>query len=172
MTRELVYMGSFMPYKNVETLALALHVLPGYRLHLLSKIGPADRRRLLDLAPAGALVIHDGVSDADTPSCSANAFALVHASRDEGFGIPLIEAMSVGTPVVVSDIPIFREVGADAAGYFPAEDPDAAAAAIRALENRETWNGRVRRAAGRSRLATTGTRRPPCCCDVLERGGR
>ena len=45
-------MGSFMPYKNVETLALALHVLPGYRLHLLSKIGAADRRR----APRAALL--------------------------------------------------------------------------------------------------------------------
>jgi glycosyltransferase involved in cell wall biosynthesis len=145
VTRELVYMGSFMPYKNVETLALALHVLPGYRLHLLSRISRADRRRLLDLAPTGALVIHDGVSDAYYAELLAGAFALVHASLDEGFGIPLIEAMSVGTPVVVSDIPIFREVGADAAGYFPAQDPDAAAAAIRALEDRAVWEQRSRR---------------------------
>ncbi len=142
VTRELLYMGSFMPYKNVETLALALHVLPGYRLHLLSKIGAADRRRLLDLAPSGALMFHNGVTDAEYADLLDNAFALVHASLDEGFGIPLIEAMSVGTPVVVSDIPIFREVGAEAAGYFSPDDPDAAAAAIRALENRETWNGR------------------------------
>ncbi len=148
VTRELLYMGSFMPYKNVETLALALHVLPGYRLHLLSRIGGADRRRLLDLAPAGALMIHDGVTDDEYGDLLAQAFALVHASLDEGFGIPLIEAMSAGTPVVVSDIPIFREVGSDAAGYFPAEDPDAAAAAIRALENRSVW--RERSARGRA----------------------
>ena len=147
VTRELLYMGSFMPYKNVETLALALHVLPGYRLHLLSRIGAADRRRLLDLAPAGALMIHDGVSDEEYGELLAHAFALVHASLDEGFGIPLIEAMSAGTPIVVSDIPIFREVGSDAAGYFPATDPDAAAAAIRALETRSVW--RERSAHGR-----------------------
>jgi glycosyltransferase involved in cell wall biosynthesis len=147
VTRELLYMGSFMPYKNVETLALALHVLPGYRLHLLSKIGRADRRRLLELAPPGALMIHDGVSDAEYAELLGHAFALVHASLDEGFGIPLIEAMSVGTPIVVSDIPIFREVGADAAAYFPAEDPDAAAAAIRALDDRQLW--RTRSARGR-----------------------
>ena len=113
-------MGSFMPYKNVETLALALHVLPGYRLHLLSKIGQADRRRLLELAPPGALMVHNGVTDAEYAELLEQAFALVHASLDEGFGIPLIEAMAAGTPIVVSDIPIFREVGADAAGYFPA----------------------------------------------------
>jgi glycosyltransferase involved in cell wall biosynthesis len=148
VTRELVYMGSFMPYKNVDTLALALHVLPGYRLHLLSKIGRADRHRLLELAPPGALMFHDGVSDAEYGELLGQAFALVHASLDEGFGIPLLEAMTVGTPVVVRDIPIFREVGADAASYFPATDPDAAAAAIRALENRDLW--RARSAQGRA----------------------
>lgn len=145
VTRELLYMGSFMPYKNVETLALAMHVLPGYRLHLLSKIGPRDRSRLLELAPAGALMVHNGVDDAEYAELLGGAFALVHASLDEGFGIPLIEAMSAGTPVVVSDIPIFREVGADAAGYFPAEDPDAAAAAIRSLEDPAVWRARSER---------------------------
>ena len=147
VTRDLLYMGSFMPYKNVETLALAMHVLPGYRLHLLSKIGSADRRRLLELAPPGSLMLHNGVSDHEYAELLGQAFALVHASLDEGFGIPLIEAMAAGTPVVVSDIPIFREVGADAAGYFPATDPDAAAAAIRALADREVW--RARSARGR-----------------------
>jgi glycosyltransferase involved in cell wall biosynthesis len=142
VTRDLVYMGSFMPYKNVETLALAMHVLPGYRLHLLSKIGPRDRARLLELAPPGALMIHNGVGDAEYAELLGSAFALVHASLDEGFGIPLIEAMSAGTPIVVSDIPIFREVGADAAGYFPPQDPDAAAAAIRALEDPAVWRQR------------------------------
>ena len=145
VTRELLYMGSFMPYKNVETLALALHVLPGYRLHLLSKIGRNDRRRLLELAPPGAIMVHDGVSDEHYAELLGEAFALVHASLDEGFGIPLIEAMSAGTPVVVSDIPIFREVGADAATYFPPLDPDAAAAAIRSLEPRESWLARSAR---------------------------
>ncbi|MBX3196001.1 MAG: glycosyltransferase [Microbacteriaceae bacterium] len=145
VTRELVYMGSFMPYKNVETLALALHVLPGYRLHLLSRISRADRARLLALAPEGALVVHDGVSDEHYAQLLREAFALVHASLDEGFGIPLIEAMAAGTPIVVSDIPIFREVGADAAGYFPAQDPDAAAAAIRSLEDQAVWAERSRR---------------------------
>ncbi len=145
VTRELVYMGSFMPYKNVETLAMALHVLPGYRLHLLSKIGRNDRRRLLELAPQGALMVHDGVTDAEYAEQLRGAFALVHASRDEGFGIPLIEAMAAGTPVVVSDIPIFREVGADAGTYFPADDPVAAAAAIRSLEDRAHWSELSRR---------------------------
>jgi glycosyltransferase involved in cell wall biosynthesis len=137
--RELLYMGSFMPYKNVETLARALHELPGYRLHLLSRITPSDRDRLLALAPGDALVIHDGTSEEDYHELLLTATALVTTSLDEGFGLPLVEAMAVGTPVVVSDIPIFREIGGDAALYAPAKDVAAVASAIRRLEDPAEW---------------------------------
>jgi len=149
--RQVVYMGSFMPYKNVETLARALHELPGYRLHLLSRISAADRERLTALAPAGALVVHDGTSEADYRALLTTATALVTASLDEGFGLPLVEAMAVGTPVVVSDIPIFREIGGDAALYAPATDPVAMASAIRRLEDPAEWARRS--AASRAQAA-------------------
>lgn len=149
---ELLYMGSFMPYKNVETLARALHQLPGYRLHLLSRITPADRDRLLALAPVDALVIHDGTSEADYLALLGAATALVTASLDEGFGLPLVEAMALGTPVVVSDIPIFREIGGEAALYAPAMDAVAFAAAIRTLEVPEVWAARSE--ASRAQAAT------------------
>jgi glycosyltransferase involved in cell wall biosynthesis len=140
--RDLVYMGSFMPYKNVETLARALHELPGYRLHLLSRITPATRDRLASLAPAGALVVHDGTSEEEYRALLLRARALVTASRDEGFGLPLVEAMVLGTPVVVSDIPIFREIGGDAALFASADDAAAFAAAVRRLEDPHEWRAR------------------------------
>lgn len=149
---ELVYMGSFMPYKNVETLARALHELPGYRLHLLSKISGGDRERLGALAPTDALVIHDGTSEADYLALLQTATALVTTSLDEGFGLPLVEAMSLGTPVVVSDIPIFREIGGDAALYAPAMDAAAVASAIRRLEAPAEWAARS--IASRAQAAT------------------
>ncbi len=139
---ELVYMGSFMPYKNVETLARALHELPGYRLHLLSRITAADRDRLLRLAPVDTLVIHDGTSEPDYFALLESSTALVTTSLDEGFGLPLVEAMSMGTPIVVSDIPIFREIGGEAALYAPATDPGAVASAIRRLEDPAEWAAR------------------------------
>ena len=148
---ELLYMGSFMPYKNVETLARALHELPGYRLHLLSRISPSDRDRLVAIAPVDALVIHDGTSEADYFALLESSTALVTASLDEGFGLPLVEAMSVGTPVVVSDIPIFREIGGEAALYAPASDPGAVASAIRRLEDPAEWEARS--AASRAQAA-------------------
>lgn len=146
--RDLVYMGSFMPYKNVDTLARAMHHLPGHTLHLLSRMPAAERTRLEALAPAGSLVIHDGVTDAEYVELLERAHALVHASLDEGFGIPLVEAMSVGTPVVVSDIPIFREIGGEAAVYADPRDPAGFAAAVRTLEDPAEW--RRRSAAART----------------------
>ena len=136
-TKSLVYMGSFMPYKNVETLAAALPLLGAdWVLHCMSRVTAADRARLTRLAPDGAVVFHDGASDDEYLATLRSATALVTASYDEGFGIPLVEAMGVGTPVVVSDIPIFREIGGSAAEYFDPASPAAVAAAVRRLEAR------------------------------------
>src|SRR5690606_34239873 len=57
--RTLVYMGSFMPYKNVEALVRAVAQLPGYRLQLLSAIDRRERSRLEALAPEGSLEFLD-----------------------------------------------------------------------------------------------------------------
>jgi len=150
--RDLVYMGSFMPYKNVGTLVQALHHLPGYKLHLLSRVPPAERERLARLAPEGTLEFHDGVSDAQYALLLEQAHALVHASLDEGFGIPLVEAMSVGTPIVVSDIPIFREIGGPAGIYADPRDPAAFAAAVRGLGVASEWERRSAAAREQARL--------------------
>jgi glycosyltransferase involved in cell wall biosynthesis len=144
--RSLLYMGSFMPYKNVETLVRAAAELPGYTLHLLSRATDDDKRRLQAVAPDARLVFHDGVSDDEYHALLQQATALVTASLDEGFGIPLVESMGYGTPVVVSDIPVFREIGGDAALYAPARDAHAFATTIRSLEDPGRW-------AERSRLA-------------------
>jgi glycosyltransferase involved in cell wall biosynthesis len=137
--RELVYMGSFMPYKNVDLLAKALHRLPGYRLRLMSQISGADRVHLSSLAPAGSIDFLDGASDAEYADALQRATALVTASRDEGFGLPIVEAMAVGTPVVVSDIPIFREIGGPSAVLFDQESVDSFVSAVRSLEDDGEW---------------------------------
>ncbi|TFC36518.1 glycosyltransferase family 1 protein [Cryobacterium sp. TMT2-42-4] len=132
-TGRLVYMGSFMPYKNVDTLVRAAAELPGHELHLMSQVSDRERERLTALAPQATLVFHNGVTDEEYLRVLGSATALVTASLDEGFGIPLVEAMSLGIPVVVSDIPIFREIGGDAALYFDPASTDALALAVRRL---------------------------------------
>jgi glycosyltransferase involved in cell wall biosynthesis len=117
--KDIVYMGSFMPYKNVELLIAGMKDLPEYTLHLLSKISPERKTELEKLIPKGAKVkFWNGISDEDYLHLLVGASVLATASRSEGFGLPIIEAMSLGVPVVCSDIEIFHEVGGDAALYF------------------------------------------------------
>ena len=151
-TRRLVYMGSFMPYKNVETLVRAAALLPGFELHLMSRVSEVEQARLSSLAPMAALVFHNGASDAEYRAVLASATALVSASLDEGFGIPLVEAMSLGVPVVVSDIPIFREIGGAAALYADPRSARAFADAVLQLAAPGEWqrrSGLARQEAGR-----------------------
>ena len=144
-TTRLVYMGSFMPYKNLDTLVLAVAELPQYELHLLSRVSETERVRLTRLVPQARLVFHDGVTDKEYYSLLRSATALVTASLDEGFGIPLVEAMSLGIPVVVSDIPIFREIGGNAAVYFDPRNADAIVDAVRELSRPGEWAARSAR---------------------------
>jgi glycosyltransferase involved in cell wall biosynthesis len=64
------------------------------------------------------------------------AEVFIYPSLAEGFGLPVLEAMACGTPVVASSAEALREVGADAALYAPPNDPASIAAEIaRALED-------------------------------------
>lgn len=138
--KTILYMGSFMPYKNVETLIRGMAELPGYTLHLLSTISSERRAELEALRPPGtSVVFHNGVSDDEYQQLLRRTTALAILSRAEGYGLPVIEAMSVGTPVIASDIAIFREVGAEAAIYVDPDSPAGFAAAVQTLTEPEHW---------------------------------
>ncbi|WP_395243127.1 glycosyltransferase family 4 protein [Agromyces sp. MMS24-K17] len=171
----LVYMGSYMPYKNVDALVLAAGRLPDHELHLCSRISDAERQRLTRLAPSARLVFHDGVTDAEYADLLTNATALVHGSRAEGFGIPLVEAMRVGTPIVVSDIPIFREIGGDTALFFHPDRVDELVDALGRLEEPGEWEGRSAAAleeAARFTWAASAERLLALMHETVERRGR
>lgn len=144
-TREkiLLYMGSAMPYKNVETLVRGMAGLPDYELQLLSRYDPRRRAELEALVPEGARVVfRDGVSEEEYQALLARCTALVTASAAEGYGLPVVEAMAAGTPVVLSDIPIFREIAASQC-LTDFSAPGALARAVRGLEDPEEYRRRV-----------------------------
>ena len=123
--KNLIYMGSFMEYKNVETLIKGLEYLPEHTLHLLSRIRPERQAELEALTPKGATVIfHNGVSDEEYAQLMAFSAILVSASFDEGYGIPVADAMALGVPAVITDMPIFHEVAGDGALYFDPTNPE------------------------------------------------
>jgi glycosyltransferase involved in cell wall biosynthesis len=134
--KNIVYMGSFMPYKNAETLIRGMQWLPGRTLHLLSRISPERKTELQTLVPEGAQVVfHNGVSDDEYERLLADDAILATASLDEGYGIPVAEAMAMGVPVVVSDIPVFHEVGESGALYFDPVKPEEFAEKVCQLDN-------------------------------------
>ncbi|MHB8921478.1 MAG: glycosyltransferase, partial [Halothiobacillus sp.] len=73
----------------------------------------------------------EGISDEYLEQVYAHATCLIGASFDEGFGLPLIEAARHGLPLLVRDIPVFREVTADHAYFFPdSRDPQVISKAV------------------------------------------
>lgn len=134
--KNIIYMGSFMPYKNVEVLIKGMEWLPGRTLHLLSKITPARRKDLMKFIPKGAHVeFHGGVTDDAYEALLANDAVLASASYDEGYGIPVAEALAMGVPAVISNIPIFHEVAAGGALYFDPKKPKQFAERVKELDD-------------------------------------
>lgn len=133
--KNLVFMGTLLPYKNAETLIQMMQYLPGRVLHLCSKVSPARKAELEALASAGTNVIfHNGVTDEEYAALLADDAIMVSASRAEGFGLPLAEALQLGVPAVVSDRPYFREIAGDNSAVFAdPNDPENFARAIESL---------------------------------------
>jgi glycosyltransferase involved in cell wall biosynthesis len=93
---------------------------------------------LAGAASASAIAFRPGdvvwpgyVPQADLRSLTAGAAALVLPSRYEGFGLPALEALACGIPVVTTDIPVLREVTGGLADYVPVGDIPALAEALR-----------------------------------------
>ena len=90
------------------------------------------------------VILTGHVSDDDLAAILSGARALVFPSDDEGFGLPTIEALACGTPVVVTDIPVLREVLGDRATFVETGDLEgllaAGAAATRPAPKAPAWS--------------------------------
>ncbi|MGN6590144.1 MAG: glycosyltransferase family 4 protein [Sphingomicrobium sp.] len=76
--------------------------------------------------PAKSKVLEIGhCSDAELGSHLGSATALLFPSRAEGFGLPLVEALGAGVPVLASDLPVFREICGDLPDFFDPDDKGA-----------------------------------------------
>lgn len=100
------------PRKRIADLACAPRTLP------LVLVGSTSR--WAEELPGVTLTGH--VPDDDLAAIYSGARALVFPSDDEGFGLPAVEALACGTPVVASDVPALREVLADRATFVSIDD--------------------------------------------------
>ena len=122
----LFFIGNLEPRKDLPTLIAAYRQLPEairqeYSLVLAGGQGwktEASKQAIAEAQAAGERVVHVGYIDqADAPAFYQKAAVFIMPSLYEGFGMPVLEALSAGTPVVVSDIPVLREAGGVAALY-------------------------------------------------------
>ena len=151
----LLFVGTAEPRKGLDTLLDALSE-PALMGQSLVVVGPrgwggVDVGQQAEARGIGDRVTVTGrVDDADLAALYAGASLVVMPSRAEGFGLPVLEAMTLGVPVVTSDDPALLEVGAGATQTFPAGDPGALCAAIvRVLDDerlraRMTEAGKIR----------------------------
>ena len=138
----LLYVGGISPHKSIETLidahaeltkddahrGLRLVLVGDYKHDVFFSSYEALRQR------AGAAPIFTGfVPDAELPHWYSAAEAVVLPSVDEGFGLPAVEAMACGTPVVASRGGALPEVVHDAGLLFEPRDPAALVTALRSL---------------------------------------
>lgn len=135
-----LFLGNDKPHKNLPGLLGAFVRLEERGLpHRLVLAGGAPERREARRAAAVAAGIEDRlvdlgvVPDADVVPLLAGAAALAMPSFLEGFGLPVLEAQAVGTPVVCSDRGGLPEAGGDAALYADLDDPAALAETLRHL---------------------------------------
>jgi len=153
--RYLLFVGSREPRKGLDVLLAAYRELladqPGAPPLVLA--GPPGWGTALDLAglPEGAVHLPGYLPEQDLASLTAGAAGMVFPSRYEGFGLPPLQALACGTPVVASDLPALREVLGTEADLVPAGDAAALAAAL-ATALRD-GGGEAARAARRARAA-------------------
>lgn len=129
--RYILFLGNFEPRKNLKALVEAYCELPKsvrkkYGLILAGGKGwksQQTQKAVDDAIAAGENIKHIGYIDGDDrPALYQAASLFVFPSVYEGFGIPVLEAMASGCPVVAADIPALREAGGDAALYTDTSD--------------------------------------------------
>ncbi len=145
--RYLLYVGTIQPRKNIDTLIEAFARLREARSDLpgLVIVGRKgwlyDRlfARISELGLADEIIFTGFVPDEDLPHIYAGAVLFAYLSFFEGFGLPPLEAMACGLPVVTSDTTSLPEVVGDAGIAVPPADVDGVVAAMARILDDETF---------------------------------
>jgi glycosyltransferase involved in cell wall biosynthesis len=145
----LLFVGTAQPRKGLDVL-LAAHNLASKSADVppLVLAGAAGWGPAVNVTNPKRVLRTGYLSEVDLRRVMAGAFALVLPSRDEGFGLPVLEALACGIPVVATDAPALLEVAGGYAQHVPVGDVEALASALGALDDapRDPVSAAARRA--------------------------
>lgn len=138
----ILYVGTLQPRKNLPTLIDSFSEFvktnPAFKLIITGKKGWLYKNifnKISNLKLENKVIFTDFVSDATLKELYKNAFCLVLPSFYEGFGIPVLEAISHGCPVISSDKSSLTEIGGNAALYFDPKDSEQLISQLNNLKN-------------------------------------
>jgi glycosyltransferase involved in cell wall biosynthesis len=157
--RHVLIVGQAVPYKNhhraVEAFLGAFRDCPDVHLIVVQRLGSNPNGVLALARSAGAAArvhVHGAIPRQDLIGLYRSAVCLCHPSLDEGWGMPISEALACGCPVVTSRRSAMLEVGADAAIYVDPESVESIAAGIHLVaENPTVRNAAVSAGLSRAR---------------------
>jgi glycosyltransferase involved in cell wall biosynthesis len=148
----ILFVGSVEPRKNLKNLLLAYSVLPKsltdeVKLVIAGFHGWKNKEIMSLLMKLKKNVFYLGyVSDEELAILYNSAVVFIYPSFYEGFGLPNIEAMACGCPVITSDIPVMKEICGDAACYVnPYEMESIKDGIIKVLEDKDFRNELVQK---------------------------
>lgn len=152
--RHLLFVGGGDPHKNLELLLTILKMPEAQELPPLVVAGPAANDiRLVDLVIEGRVRPVPSPEDAELVALYRRSLALLIPSRNEGFGLPALEAMACGCPVIAARAGALPEICGDAALLLAVERPREWLDALLALQR----NPARRSAMLQAGLARAGT---------------
>lgn len=142
--------GRARPHKGYRTLVRALSRIDAARRPALVRVGREDPRLRdgsTELAARLGVTMHrlEGVTDSELRALYGGAAVVAIPSLAEGFGLPLLEALACGAPVLASDIQPLRAAGAGVARYVQGDEPAAWAAALDRVCDDRAWHDSARR---------------------------
>jgi Glycosyltransferase len=148
-----VTIGNLTRNKNVAVAVRALGLLPEGSAKLVA-VGKLDEKLFGDagLPVSGDMILPGRLSDAEIVGLMQQARALIFPSLYEGFGIPPLEAMANGCPVLASAIPAVQETCEGAAAYFEPHDEAALSQLMQRAVADEAWRAGMA-SVGRDRVA-------------------
>ena len=154
----LLSVGNTLPRKRLDVLlrvfAEVRRAVPNARLVRAGDFTAEQLRLAAELGIEDSIVQLSFLDRDVLAAVYRRATLLLHTAEAEGFGLPLIEAMACGCPVVASDIPVLREVGGMAAEYCPVAGVDAWSHTVIDLLQRRTqadsWKLRCQQAIARA----------------------
>jgi glycosyltransferase involved in cell wall biosynthesis len=153
---DVLHVGSSASRKRIDLLlsccADVRRAIPGLRLIRAGGTFSIEQQQLVRaLGLEDVVTVLPHVDDRLLAAVYRRAALVLLPSDREGFGLPVVEALACGTPVIASDLPVLREVGGDAVAYCPAGQVSAWAESVKSLlrgraERTAEWQ--MRRAIG------------------------